>query len=162
MDGSDKINGQSAASGYKSVSWEKTSALHEQIESFRCLIEVQKAKIIEYYWLKYAESGECDQALQAEFAMIKEYIGKIADVESDIQIIIDGNNQLLQQPVMIPDIMGQYNADSGLLTPDPFEVSQDTSTPRMSCHVCGAALPKNAKFCLSCGASILRGPEIRL
>jgi hypothetical protein len=161
MDESNKINEQSAISDYKSASWEKTSVIHGQIESFRSLIEVQKARIVGYYWSKYAESGVCDQALQAEFTTIKEYLEKITDLESDIQIIIDGNNQLLQQPVMIPDIMSQYNAAPGPLASDPSFVSQDTPPHPVSCHVCGAPLPENSQFCLSCGTSISRGPQTR-
>ncbi|MDR1471062.1 MAG: hypothetical protein LBS75_00925 [Synergistaceae bacterium] len=110
MDEPNKISEQTERSGHKSAAREKTDVLNEQIGFLQNTIAVQKDRIAEYYWSKYSESGFCDKELQTEFVTIGECLEKIADLESDIQIILDGNNQLLQQPVMIPDIMDHQAA----------------------------------------------------
>ncbi|MDR1915384.1 MAG: hypothetical protein LBQ58_02295 [Synergistaceae bacterium] len=111
-------------SAYKSALQKKIDVLGEQIDSLLQDIEVQKKKIAEYYWSIYERDGSCDNNLLTEFKTIRESLDKIYDLDLEIQIIIDGNNQLLQQPVQISDVFLNQYGDK------PQEQNNDSQIPQ--------------------------------
>lgn len=125
----DKLNQVAKNIGNKTSDAIETGRLNSRINSEKAAAGEELAKIGEFYYTKYAESGEAEPELIELYQSIKAHYAAADEAKAEIERIRSDNA--------------------------PAPASAPAAAPaQLFCRDCGAAYSAGTKFCPSCGARL--------
>ncbi|MDR3281344.1 MAG: zinc ribbon domain-containing protein [Synergistaceae bacterium] len=141
-------------------------AMRFDIKNLEGEIARLKSYMGEYYWLKLSNGGHVDPEIKNVFNGIRAKMDAITKIETEMQVIEDGEGQPIQPPIelqinriicqscgMVNDGTSKFCSSCGIALKEERKAEYHVEDYGI-CPLCGAPIPDDSIFCYTCGARV--------